>query len=299
MNKAVESFSEQLSKKYPMFGGVVMQAYETFGDEWAEEFADALGRMFGVTVGEGWAEAIKGYGLFSMDALRYQAFLEKNGRYKFSNYDEVKADRWDNAEFMLNNYMPGMFISYYLWPHHYRLIRHYRDVVLAELAIHESSYTTFCEVGVGTGIYSRETLKRLPKAIGTGYDISEHSLSFCRRGMRAFGAEDRFTLDKRDVLSNPPPATDFLICQEVLEHLDNPAGFCKGLFAMIRPGGAAYITAAINAGHSDHIYLYKSSREARAQLEEAGFTVESEVSEGATNFNKIQPIVSCFFCRRP
>ena len=299
MNEAVVKFSEQLSEKSRMFGGVVTQAYETFGDPWADEFAEALRRMFGEVGGTGWYEAIKGYGLFSMDALRYQAFFEKNGHYQASNYSEVKSERWDNSEFMLTNYMPGMFISYFLWPHHYRLICHYRSAVLSELAKHESDYNSFCEVGVGTGIYSRETLEHLPNIAGRGYDISEHSLSFCRRGMQAFGLEHRFSLEQRNILSDTPEATDFLICQEVLEHLDDPASFCKGLFAMVRPGGAAYITAAVTAGHSDHIYLYENPNEARVQIEDAGFEVASETTEGAVNYNKIQPRVSSFFCLRP
>ena len=68
---------------------------------------------------------------------------------------------------------------------------------------------------------------------------------------------------------------------------------------MVRPGGYAYITAAITAAHSDHIYLYHSPDEARIQIEDAGFTIVSEETQGGENYNRIQPKVSCFFCERP
>jgi hypothetical protein len=40
------------------------------------------------------------------------------------------------------------------------------------------------------------------------------------------------------------------------------------------PGARAFITAALNAAHSDHIYLYRNANEVLAQLIEAGFTLE-------------------------
>jgi SAM-dependent methyltransferase len=254
--------------------------------------------MFGPPSDERCAEALRGYVLFSLDALRSQKFFEDNGRYKASNYDEVKRDYWDNPDFMLTNYLPGMFTSYYLWPHHYRLLRYYAEEVLPVVAGRKPKH--FCEVGTGTAVYSRETLYRLPELRGTGYDISEHSLSFGARVLNAFGVADRYTFEQRDIIEDTPPPTDYLICQEVLEHLEDPAGFVEALREMVVPGGHAYITAAVTAGHSDHIYLFNNPEEVQEMLEAAGFSIVMERTEVAESANvpTLAPRVACFLCER-
>lgn len=43
---------------------------------------------------------------------------------------------------------------------------------------------------------------------------------------------------------------------------------------MLRPGGKAFITAALNAPNADHIYLYRTSEEVKVQLADTGFAIE-------------------------
>lgn len=298
MDVLVQEFHSRLKAKYPPFAGIVERDYATFGDPWAQAFSRDLETMFGPPDDLRWEEAIRGYVLFSLDALRSQKFFEDNGRYKASNYAEVKRDYWDNPEFMLVNYLPGMFISYYLWPHHYRLLRYYVDEIVPHVV--ERGGDHFCEVGTGTAVYSRATLDRVPGSRGTGYDISPHSLSFGARVLKAFGVDDRYSLELRDIVASPPAPTDYVICQEVLEHLEDPETFVGALHAMVEPGGLAYITAAVTAGHSDHIYLFNSAAEVQAMLERAGFSIlleRTEVAESA-NVGALAPRVSCFLCER-
>lgn len=292
----MQEFQGRMKAKYPFFSGVIERNYEQFGDDWATELAQNIVTMFGPPAEEGWNEAVRGYALFSLDALRSQKFFETNGRYAASNHSEVKRDYWDNPEFMLVNYLPGMFLSYYLWPHHFRLLRFYRDEVLPLVAARQPQ--TFCEVGTGTSVYSRETLRGLPDIRGTGYDISAHALSFGSRVLSAFGCAERFRFEQRDILANSPGQSDYLICQEVLEHLEDPQTFTRGLRSMVADGGLAYITAAVTAGHSDHIYLFESPAEARAVIEDAGFSVLLERTEEAesANVRETAPRVSCYLC---
>ena len=72
-------------------------------------------------------------------------------------------------------------------------------------------------------MYSKEPLELLPAATGVGYDISEHSLSFTERVVNAFGYGDRYRTEVRDIVANTPEEADLVICQEVLEHLEDPA----------------------------------------------------------------------------
>lgn len=134
MDAVVKEFQARLQQKYPAFAGIVERDYAEFGDTWADALSHNIETMFGPPDDPKWAEALRGYVLFSLDALRSQKFFEDNGRYQASNYAEVKRDYWDNPDFMLANYLPGMFASYYLWPHHYRLLCFFRDEVLPAVA---------------------------------------------------------------------------------------------------------------------------------------------------------------------
>jgi hypothetical protein len=64
------------------------------------------------------------------------------------------------------------------------------------------------------------------------------------------------------------------MCIEVLEHLEDPPEIICALRRLLAPGGRAFITAAVNAAHADHIYFYRSAADVEAQLIEAGFAIE-------------------------
>jgi SAM-dependent methyltransferase len=120
-------------------------------------------------------------------------------------------------------------------------------------------------------MYSKRTLELLPDIRGVGFDISQYALDFTGRVLEAFSLRNRYVLENRDISLGYGTSCDFLICQEVLEHLENPAEFCRWLFDLVRPGGHAYITAALNAAHSDHIYLFHTPAELEDMLRMAGF----------------------------
>ena len=44
---------------------------------------------------------------------------------------------------------------------------------------------------------------------------------------------------------------------------------------MVTPGGKLFVTAALNAAHADHIYLYREPAEVVAQVEAVGLQVEN------------------------
>jgi len=67
---------------------------------------------------------------------------------------------------------------------------------------------------------------------------------------------------------------DWLICIEVLEHLEDPVAWLRRLRESVVPGGRAFITAALNAAQLDHIYLYENSEQVIAHLRAAGFALE-------------------------
>jgi 2-polyprenyl-3-methyl-5-hydroxy-6-metoxy-1,4-benzoquinol methylase len=252
--------------KFPNYAEAWDRAADEFGPSWEAELSELIERSFGKDE-SAWAPAVDGYAEFCTDALRSQIFFERKGRYKASSYADVAQACYHNADFMFRSYLPGMLLSHYVWPHHHRMLKWFRSLVPT------FSAKTFAEVGVGCGIYSKESLRLFPGSRGAGFDISEHALAFTKRVAQQFDMGDRYDTNVQDIIAKPPPQFDLVICQEVLEHLEDPAAFCKALFGMTRPGGHAYITAAINAAHVDHIYLYRSLQQALDQIEAAGFKI--------------------------
>jgi len=62
---------------------------------------------------------------FCTEAIRSQIFFEKNGRYKASNYAEVLEECYHSEITWRGRYLPGQFLSHFIWPHHRKMLRGY------------------------------------------------------------------------------------------------------------------------------------------------------------------------------
>jgi SAM-dependent methyltransferase len=240
---------------------------------------------------------LDGYAEFCNDSMRSQVYFERTGRYRASNYAEVAQECYHNEEHMTRRYLPGMFVSHFVWPQHYLMQRGFQDLLLPRVA----NSKLFFEVGVGCGVYSKLTLTNLPQTRGVGFDISQFALDYTGWMLGRFGLRERYELENLDIRHGYHTPCDFLICQEVLEHLENPAEFCRWLASMVRPGGHAYITAALNAAHSDHIFLFNNPAELEEMLRAAGLQPLHAQEEFAPGFKprKISPSLAGFFCEKP
>jgi cyclopropane fatty-acyl-phospholipid synthase-like methyltransferase len=143
-------------------------------------------------------------------------------------------------------------------------------------------------------------LECFPDIRGIGFDISAHSLQFTKDLVGIFGHGDRYTIEERDIRHGYKEQCDFMVCQEVLEHLENPEEFCTWLFNMIKPGGHAYITAALNAAHSDHIFHFRDPLQLEAMLRAAGFQPMSLQEEFAAGYKprEITPSLAGYLVER-
>jgi 2-polyprenyl-3-methyl-5-hydroxy-6-metoxy-1,4-benzoquinol methylase len=298
--KKWETLCRQMTQSYPVLANVWMQAPLRFGAGWIQEAVPNIEKMYGSIskpLSQTLLDMLEGYAEFSNDSMRNQVFYERNGRYKASNYEQVREQLYFNEDHMTRCYLPGMFVSHYIWPQHFNMLRGFRSNLLPRIA----GAKIFFEVGVGCGMYSKVTLEAYPTMRGVGFDISQFALDYTGKVMEAFGLRDRYHLENRDIRLGYEQLADFLICQEVLEHLENPAEFCRWLFALVRPGGVAYITAALNAAHSDHIYLFHRPDELEGMLRDAGFQPLSSQEECAAGYKprNLTPSLSGFFCQRP
>lgn len=261
---------------------------QDFGEAWLDRFGETLGRFAGAS-DQQLEAAVTGYVNFALDGMRLQRRFEKTRRYEAKTYSEASTAVYHNPSYMFDLYLPGILLSHYLWPHHYRQLLFYdtrfRPRFLA------APKREFCDIGPGTGFYTRQLLCAAPDAQGWAFDISASALEYTRRQVTAFAVADRWHSEARDIIANPPPRRwPFLVSIEVLEHLEDPLSFLRALRAMLEPGGAGLISAAVTAPNEDHIYLYNSASEVRDQIEEAGFTVLDEQADRAYEPKGDEPV---------
>ena len=267
----VARFEQVLDSRAPFMMPSYLRQKRLFGARWAHEFNRLIGTFAGATDDQ-LEKAIEGYVNFAVDGMRLQRKYEKSGRYEPKSYEEAGHQVYHNREYMFGLYLPGILLSHYLWPHHYRQLQFFNRVMVPLISSHPNP--SFCDIGPGTGFYSRLFLEAADKAEGWAFDISQSSLDYSKMQMDAFGVGGRYHLENRNVISDPTTRRwPFLMSVEVLEHLEDPPSFLRAIRGMLEVGGRGFITAAVTAANEDHIYLYSSGDEVGSQLEEAGFTI--------------------------
>ena len=257
-------------ERHRMSRTLIPRAVAAFGAGWATDFDRTLRALCADDAAL--ESAAKGYSAFAFDSMRRQKAFEGAREYPNKTYAEAAREVYFNEQHMMQEYLPGLLLSHFLWPHHYRQLQFFDVAFLA--ALRQRAEPQFAEVGVGTGLYSCRALEALPGSTGTGYDISLSSCAFASRHVQAVGAGHRYRMAEQDIIARPIEPVPALICVEVLEHLEDPVAFLTALRRGLAPGGRAFITAALNAAHADHIYLYRNGEEVVAHLEQAGFTLE-------------------------
>lgn len=242
-----------------------------FGPSWDDAFEQTLANLYSEPTAL--ADAIRGYAAFAMDSMRRQRRFEIEGRYPAKTFAEAAQEVYFNDEYMQTQYLPGLLLSHFLWPHHYLQLLYFQNYFLPSLAA--QSDPRFAEIGIGTGVYSRTALQIVDTADGIGYDLSPLSVDFTRNHLDAFGLLHRYETVLRDVISQAPgDLFSHVICVEVLEHLEDPVKLLCALREMTDPSGRLFITAALNAANADHIYLYRNAEEVLMHAREAELHVE-------------------------
>ncbi len=270
LTPCVAQIQASFDKNFRLSRSLVGKALTNFGPAWCTDFEAVITSI--CTGSEELEAAIKGYTKFAMDSMRRQKAFEEALEYPKKSYAEAAGEVYFNETHMMREYLPGLLLSHFLWPHHYRQLQFFDTAFMAPMALAKD--VRFAEVGIGTAVYSRRILSKLGHAVGKGYDISPSSCEFTRRHLAGAGVASRFSLHLQDIVAQHIEPVPWLVCVEVLEHLEQPVQFLKALRAGLAPQGRAFITAALNAAHADHIYLYRTSEEVWAHLEAAGFTLE-------------------------
>lgn len=215
---------------------------------------------------------------FNRVVLQEEAEFRASGKYAKSveEFSEVKSSVYDAADVMDGYYLVGLLLTYYTWEHHQDILEYYNQAFLERSAGGE----WIMEWGVGHGLYTLLAARKWPQAEITAVDVSEHSLNFSGRVLAYAEPRRKVAYVLGDILdeSLDLPVVDRLICSELLEHVPDPRAVVRRIAACLRPGGFAFVTAAVNAGQPDHIFLFTSPEEVAALFKEAGLRIDSLIS---------------------
>jgi 2-polyprenyl-3-methyl-5-hydroxy-6-metoxy-1,4-benzoquinol methylase len=289
-------FDRVLAAEAPLFRKNFEKVHVTFGDDWARDLDVHLERLFGCDE-EAYRKAVWGYAKFSLSAMRLQSLFNKKRQYEEQSYEDACRNVYQNEEFMARTYLPGIFVSQFLWQHHYRQILFHRERFLPLLKGVEDK--RFYDVGTGTGFYSVQALQHLPGFHGYGIDTSPHARQFTAKHVAGWGFGNSYTPMDVNIIDTSLEPASCVQSIEVLEHLSDPELFLRHLRKMLRPGGYGFIAAAITAPEDDHIYLYWTPEDVIRQLNNAGFEVLEHREEAGYDGKpgELVPKVAAFIVR--
>ena len=270
-------FLQYLQSEAPAFYNRVLQT------------AEAHPVLFGNLAEEmlGWADAllgkaavktlVDGYMGFVIDVNRSQMEYEKRGRYEVTSHSEASSRVYDNNQFM-SEYHWGVYVTTFAWEHHLRIFEFF-DSYFASRLKEDKQPLRLMDLGSGSGVWSLMSLKALPGATSTLVDISEASVALCRKLIDVVGLSKRATVMHRDALTfRPSERLDAGISCFLLEHLEDPRALVSNLSEGLKEGAMAFVTTALTAAETDHIYEFRRESEVINLVEDCGFRVLAMLS---------------------
>ena len=221
--------------------------------------------------------ALEGVARMSFDFLRLQPRFMKTGRYRSARSAPLRERIYARKEVMEGYYLDGLLLTYAFWINHAAVYRWFVQTFLPLLP----PQARVLEIGVGHGLMALTLLRALPSARYEGLDLSPFSLEYAARLLSANGVDPRRASLREEDASGPAlaaaEARDAVLCCEVLEHVEDPAGLLRTVRRRLRAGGRAFVTTVANMEADDHIYRFEDEAHIRRAVEEAGLRVESEL----------------------
>ena len=207
-----------------------------------------------------------------------QARYELDGHYENKSFEECNQSLYSQQEDM-DDYLWGVYLTNFLWAHHTEICLFYQDRFLKNLATAQ----TLIEIAPGHGGWGALALKHLPKASLIGYDISPSSIRIATEVSTAAGFNGRARYEIRNALDldgMPAQVACAVICNFLIEHLEDPNKLYAVIHHLLKPGGTAFLAGALTAAQIDHIYEFRRESELVKMAEDNGFRVLETLSVG-------------------
>jgi 2-polyprenyl-3-methyl-5-hydroxy-6-metoxy-1,4-benzoquinol methylase len=216
------------------------------------------------------------------DMLSEQIKFKKDGKYSCKTAEDAFEGIY-LSEKRMSSYMYGLALSIFLWPNHY---------MMYDFFIRESkkliSVASYLEVGPGHGLYLVESIKIFSHARFVAVDISPISVRITESVLTNFTGYHDCQFLVKDVHDVEDEKFDYIVMCEVLEHLDDPQSIMLKIHKLLDENGHLFITTCANCPAIDHVYQYQCVEQIRAEIEESGFEIVSEVAFPVGNFPESQ-----------
>ena len=240
------SVSTELVDKY--FEESLLWAVNSFGEDILVDIADS-------------------YAGYTMEVNRAQFEYERTGKYQVSTFSEANELVYQQSDYMKYYYW-GVFAILFCWSHYVELMDFYLKRFVERLPSGR-----LIEIAPGHGAWGILAVNSNHKITLEGWDISPTSIEMAPLMAAGANVQDRCTYKIADAtkLNHSDGQFDAAICSFMLEHLEQPESFLTDFAPALKSGALAYVTLALTAAQTDHIYEFKHESEAILMAEKAGF----------------------------
>ena len=243
---------------------------------------------------------VDGYLFLTETTLKESRYFQENGDYRYHSFEEVNQNVYSNTRNM-TLCMLGLSLAEYLWETVLRTHRFF------EAEIRKVCGNRYLEIGPGHGKYFYEAYALGQFKEYTAVDISPTAITMTEDYMKHRKAiwGGHYKLVCQDATQmDVGEKYDFIVIQEVLEHLENPLAMLIKIGELLETGGSAYVHMPICAPSAQHIFLFRNISHVRDMVEKAGFEILKEeyvtanhISAEAAEKKKL-PINACLIVRK-
>jgi hypothetical protein len=201
-----------------------------------------------------------------------QTRFERSHAYEASSYGQVPTIDGDA-------YRVALLLSFVLTNHRFEILEALEDFLGTTSG---SEPQELLSIGFGTGYELKLACNALPTWRYQAYDTSLENRDYAfdlltlfkcsTAGLRA----ELFPLEGPDLPPEHQGRYGKIVLCELLEHLENPEAALRNMRAALHPEGMMFATMAINIAQEDHVYLYRTKEEARAQVKRTGLVIQRE-----------------------
>lgn len=208
-----------------------------------------------------------GYAFYTLEVNRAQQAYERRGHYEFATFTEADARVYQQSEYM-SDYYWGVFAILFSWSHYVELMEFYLRCFVARLPTGK-----LVEIAPGHGAWGVLAVANRDGLTLEGWDISPTSIELAPKMAAGAGMRDRckYQLGDATKIAHSFGSYDAAICSFMLEHLEEPARFLADFAPSLKSGALAFVTLALTAAQTDHIYEFKYESEGILLAEAAGF----------------------------
>jgi len=211
---------------------------------------------------------------WTCDQLRAEElFFHREGRYRFSTFEEADAAVYTDAEYM-KKYMDGLLISQIAWYNHAASCHFFLSATRSILG----EGRKYLEIGPGHGLMMYLALFDFDLESAAAWDLSAVSIAQTEAALEKLGYDNcDFHVQNVTEAADEARKYNLVVISEVLEHLEDPKGVMQSIRELIKADdGHVFINVPINSPSPDHLYLMQTLDDARDLLTDTGFEIVSE-----------------------